>query len=42
VFGQQFIISALEKHTGKCVFSNLEGNKTCGTGLVLTQGLQCG
>jgi len=28
VFGQQFIVSALAKHTEKCVFANLEGNKS--------------
>jgi len=28
VFGQQFIISALAKRTGKCVFATLEGNKS--------------
>jgi len=28
VFGQQFVISALAKRTGKCVFTNLEGNKS--------------
>jgi len=27
VFGKQFIISALAKLTGKCVFTNLEGNE---------------
>jgi len=28
VFGQQLIISALAKRTGKCVFTNLKGNKS--------------
>jgi len=28
VFGQQFIVSALAKRTGKCVFASLEGNKS--------------
>jgi len=28
VFGQQCIISALAKCTGKCVFASLEGNKS--------------
>jgi len=28
VFGQQFIIGTLAKHTGKCVFDTLEGNKS--------------
>jgi len=28
VFGQQCIISALAKRTGKCVIASLEGNKS--------------
>jgi len=28
VYGQQFAISALAKCTGKCILSNLEGNKS--------------
>jgi len=28
VFGQQLVISALAKHSGKCIYSNLAGNKS--------------